>query len=71
MQQSEKRIISTALSSIILVANTSPAWAISSFLNSESSQSSSSSDDELPPPTTFYGCPESFNNASPPSNYPY
>lgn len=72
MQQSEKRIISTALSSIILVANTSPAWAISSFLNSESSQSSSSSsDDELPPPTTFYGCPESFNNASPLSNYPY
>lgn len=71
MQQSEKRIISTVLSSIILVANTSPAWAISSFLNSESSQSSSSSDDELPPPTTFYGCPESFNNASPPSNYPY
>lgn len=71
MQQSEKRIISTILSSIILVANTSPAWAISSFLNSESSQSSSSSDDELPPPTTFYGCPESFNNASPPSNYPY
>lgn len=70
MQQSEKRIISTVLSSIILVANTSPAWAISSFLNSESSQSSSS-DDELPPPTTFYGCPESFNNASPPSNYPY
>ena len=71
MQQSEKRIISTVLSSIILVANTSPAWAISSFLNSESSQSSSSSDDELPPPTTFYGCPESFNNASPLSNYPY
>lgn len=71
MQQSEKRIISTVLSSIILVANTSPAWAISSFLNSESSQSSSSSDDELPLPTTFYGCPESFNNASPPSNYPY
>lgn len=71
MQQSEKRIISTVLSSIILVANSSPAWAISSFFNSESSQSSSSSsDDELPPSTTFYDYPEAFNNGSSPSNYP-